>query len=334
MYKALIHSVLFIVQFNGQSTAGPVNDKAEYYLDSSKSSFGGAIEGAAVDQQGRLYAVNYQSATNKLASVSHDSRLLYEDPDPKSYLNGIRFVPNRFPGEPNAIALTVDVTNHKVLKLIKKGNKATGKVFCQDASMAQPNDLTLSRTGRIYLSGQKWQDTNQLGDGDIWMCTPDGKATLLDNKLYRTNGIELSPDETVLYVSEAQNTDGKVVSNKIWAYQVAKDTGVLGSKTLFVDFGQLDNTASIDVDGMRTDVDGNLFVTRNGGQQVVKFNRQGQPIVVIDAVIKSPTNLELAGVDGKTLFIVGRCPDKEELGCVTAWRNDVPGRAWKMLQAQ
>ena len=64
-----------------------------------------------------------------------------------------------------------------------------------------------------------------------------------------TNGIEVSPNGKILYVNETKQ-------RKIWAFKIGTD-GQL-SKTLFKEF------VDHGMDGMRCDIDGNLYVTRYG----------------------------------------------------------------------
>jgi SMP-30/Gluconolactonase/LRE-like region len=72
----------------------------------------------------------------------------------------------------------------------------------------------------------------------------------------RTNGIDLSPDEKTLYLTEANTVNGVRSNNVIWAYNVDIAAGTVWNKRLFVDFGTLDGTAMLDSDGMRTDTQG------------------------------------------------------------------------------
>jgi len=198
--------------------------------------------------------------------------------------------------------------------------------------MVQPNDLAITSDGRLYLSGQNFTNDNKVGDGDLWLCSPDGKATRL-GVFGRTNGVEVSPDEKTLYLSEAFNKGGKVVSNVVWQFDLDANTGEIANKRLFVDFAKLDGTQAIDVDGMRTDNSGNLFVARNGAGKIAKFSPKGILLANIALSFKGVTNLEFGGPDGKTMFAVGACADNAKKGCVDSFVNDVAGRAFTMLNA-
>lgn len=147
----------------------------------------------------------------------------------------------------------------------------------------------------------------------------------------RTNGIDLSPDESQLYVSESYNTGGTPVAQKIWVYDADVESGTISGKRLFADFSILDSSQSIDIDGMKTDMNGNLWVTRHGGRQVVVLSPDGLIIGRVRLTFPNPTNLEFGGSSGTTLFVVGKC-DGINSGCVDRLQVITPGRSWTNLQ--
>lgn len=155
---------------------------------------------------------------------------------------------------------------------------------------------------------------------------------MLLEQLGRTNGIELSVDETRLYVSESHNRGGTPYIQRIWVYDVNNE--LISNKQLFADFALIDNSVSVDIDGMRTDMLGNLYVTRNGGRSVTIFNPSGTVTGTIGLNFARPTNLEFGGPHGTTLFIVGSCEQDWPgyLGCVDQIQMTTPGRAWTNLQ--
>jgi sugar lactone lactonase YvrE len=105
---------------------------------------------------------------------------------------------------------------------------------------------------------------------------------------------------------------------------------------LLVDFGRLDGTSNVEIDGMRTDVTGALYVTRATRNEVVKLSPNGELLARIELTINTPRNLELGGADGKTLFVVGPCSLSSDssiiVGCVDKVTVPDPGRAWSELQ--
>ncbi|KAJ2589031.1 hypothetical protein H4R99_007606, partial [Coemansia sp. RSA 1722] len=96
--------------------------------------------------------------------------------------------------------------------------------------------------------------------------------------------------------------------------------GTISNKRVFVDFAQLGNTATTDVDGMRTDTEGNLYITRNGLGQVAVFSPSGELAMYITSPsIKDVANLEFGGEGGKDLYMVGMCSSDETKGCVDVY---------------
>lgn len=214
-----------------------------------------------------------------------------------------------------------DAANSRVLRVTKNGTKTDIDIFCTDPQILQPNDIALStkKDSLIFLSGQNFTaDTIDGVSGDLWTCEA-GKATQFDPAIlaaadiHRTNGIETSPDGKFLYLSSAKNVGGKVVSNQIFKFALDQHTGHLLKQkpTLFYDF--VDSPAT-DIDGMRADVAGNLFVTRNGDGKVVKISPDGKSLAeIVLRGMGGPSSLEFGGCDGSTLFAVGKCLIMQQL---------------------
>lgn len=300
------------------------------YITYENSQFGPTIEGASVNVEGDIFAVCYGNSETKyqLGQVYPLQRLFYSDTNRDSFFNGIRFL--------NSESAFVADKNHRVLKLnVGPGNVVlSSENFCSDPTMIEPNDLTVSVTGTIFTSGMNWIDDTDEFDGDIWSCHPNGTVQRLA-LLGRTNGIELSPDEEYLYVSESYNRAGVPIVQKIWKYKADVTQGTIGERELFADFEVLDNTTYADVDGMKTDVDGNLYVARytyNNRGHVTIFSSSGELIGKIFLSFPNPTNVEFGGPNGTTLYIVGQC-SQEGKGCVDRIEVSTPGRTWTNLQS-
>ncbi|CAG8644129.1 14079_t:CDS:2, partial [Ambispora leptoticha] len=292
---------------------------ATQLITNGTSQFGPLIEGAAVNEKGELYAVDFQYEVFQLGKAYPTQELFFRGEN-MSWFNSIRFLPSKNKNE--QIALTGDVQQHRVLKLVKSGKRIRQSVFCEDKRMVQPNDLAVTTSGRVYLSGQRFTNDTKIGDGDLWLC--DGKSTkaIRLGVFGRTNGIEVSPDEKYLYLSEAFNKNGIVISNKILRFKLDQETGMtIGKPDIFVDFAKLDQTQNIDIDGMRTDIRGNLYVTRNGGGEVKQFSPTGKLLATIKTSMRYVTNLEFGGQNGTDLYIVGKCECENPAGCVDVFKG-------------
>jgi signal peptidase len=106
-----------------------------------------------------------------------------------------------------------------------------------------------------------------------------------------TNGLDLSPDETTLYVSESD-------TRQVWAYRIRGHR--LTSSRLVIEFPQGD------VDGLRTDLDGRIYVARPGNGTIALIGSDGALVREITLRGKIPTNLTFGGEYGKTIFVTQR----------------------------
>ncbi|NBC88367.1 MAG: SMP-30/gluconolactonase/LRE family protein [Alphaproteobacteria bacterium] len=117
-----------------------------------------------------------------------------------------------------------------------------------------------------------------------------GSMTLIDDALERPNGIALSPDESVLYVSDS-------ATQRLWAYDLADD-GTASNRRLFADLA-IDG-GEWNVDGMRVDSEGRVYATCPEG--ICVLSPEGARVETLDMPVRS-TNLSWAGPDLSTLYI-------------------------------
>ena len=137
------------------------------------------------------------------------------------------------------------------------------------------NDLVADKKGGVYFTV-----------GGAYYVNAAGRVTSLGENI-RANGIMLSPDERVLYV-----TNG----GSILAFDVQADGGVINRR----DFAKLE--AGGNGDGMAIDAAGRLYVTSQPGVQV--FDRLGKYLGLIPTP-RNAISVAFAGRDKKTLYIVG-----------------------------
>lgn len=267
-----------------------------------EKSFTSGAEGPAVDKAGTLYAVNLQrQGTIGKISPTGEYSVLLELPN-GSIGNGIRF-------DSKGNMLIADYTNHNVLK-VAMANKQVS-VHANEPRMNQPNDVAIDSRDRVYASDPNWKEST----GRIWRIDPDGKVSILEDNMGTTNGIEVSPDGKTLYVNES-------IQRKVWAYDLSEQGTITNKRLLiqFPDFG---------MDGMRTDVDGNLYITRHGKGTVVKVAPNGTILKEIPMLGKSPSNIAFGGKDGRTAYVT-----IQDKGNIEQFRVDRPGREWQMQQGQ
>jgi sugar lactone lactonase YvrE len=117
-----------------------------------------------------------------------------------------------------------------------------------------PNDITVRSDGAFYFTDPPYginPGESELGFSGIYLYTGSGELLLLDKSLYRPNGIALSPDESILYASDAE-------VREIYTWEIDGDT--ILNKTLFASM-----TPSGYADGMKVDENGFLYATGPGG---------------------------------------------------------------------
>lgn len=161
------------------------------------------------------------------------------------------------------------------------------------------NDVVVTRDGRIYFAdgfggmlGRADDPSKEIETAGIYMIR-DGVVSRVLEVSPDANGLAFSPDETTLYVN---NSSGK----QIRSHDVAPDGSVSGGQM----FADLSAAAGVGVtDGMKVDVDGNLWASGPGGIHV--FSPTGGVL----AFIPTPgavANLVFGGADRKILYIASR----------------------------
>jgi len=259
------------------------------------------IEGPAVDAAGNLYVVNFQKSgtVGKLAAGASKSELFASLPA-GSIGNGIRF-------DRDGRMFIADFKKHNVW-VIERG-ETTLRVYFHSDQFHQPNDLAIAADGTLYASDPRFAAP---AGGQIWRITrgADGKGRgeVMSGarRLGVTNGIDLSPDGTTLYVSESN-------SRQVWAYQL--DGNRLLDPRLVKGF------PDFEVDGLRTDVDGRIYLARLSAGKIAVIASNGSLEREVPLLGKQPTNLSFGGADGRTVFVT-----QKDGRFIEAFRVERPGR--------
>lgn len=260
-------------------------------------SFPSGVEGPAVSSSGTLYAVNFEKPGTIGQVTPAGEASLFVTLPAGSVGNGIRF---NSKGE----MLIADYTKHNILKVDMATKEVS--VFAHNPKMSQPNDIAIDSKDRLYASDPNWK----ASAGRIWSIDTKGWFKLLDT-MGTANGIEVSPNDKLLYVNES-------VQRKVWVYDLSED-GDISNKRLFHEF------PDFGMDGMRCDVDGNLYISRHGKGTVAKLSPAGKLIEEITLIGKLPSNVAFGGTDGRTMYVT-----LQDKGNIESFRVDKPGREWNM----
>lgn len=160
-----------------------------------------------------------------------------------------------------------------------------------------PNDLDIDKAGNIYFTDPRYGKRKSMEmeiEGVYFqnLESNDGSKmkplVRLDADLVRPNGIVLSPDESILYVSD-------MPENYIYAYDVESPGKVTNKRV----FARLNDGKGGGSDGMCVDHQGRLYATGHG--KVWIFKPTGELAATIP-VGKQTVNVTF-GADNKTLYI-------------------------------
>jgi gluconolactonase len=210
--------------------------------------------------------------------------------------NGLGFTPNG-----DLYAVQVQRTRVGIIHPSTRAKTLTegfeGKPF------GRPNDLVVDQKGNVYFTDSGVNGALAAGSPEpakpaVYRISTTGEVKRLASDIERPNGIQLSPDDKVLYVA---NTGGE----HVLAYDLAAD-GSVGPKRLFAKLEGSEKTANgvnSGADGLAVDAQGRVYAVANTGIQV--FSPSGEALGNI-TLPKKPQNIAFAGTDKKTLYAVGR----------------------------
>ena len=149
----------------------------------------------------------------------------------------------------------------------------------------KPNDLVVDRSGGVYFTLTR--------AGQIAYISPDGESSIAAEGIETANGIILSPDETVLYTSEA-------APKRVVAFDVEAG-GKLTKRRVFATM-EGEPAESKAADGMTIDRAGNVYCA--GPTDIWVWNPDGELIEKI-ACPERPVNLTFGGTDLRDLYVTG-----------------------------
>ena len=156
-----------------------------------------------------------------------------------------------------------------------------------------PNDVVLGPDGAMYFTDPTLDlvqgEKQELAYQGIFRMDDSGKLTLLATDMKVPNGIAFSPDGKRLYVNDTK-------SREIRVYDFIR--GELKNGRLFAKEGP----GRGGPDGMKVDVEGNVWVTGLGG--VLVFDSSGKHVGTI-GLIEPAANFAWGDADFSTLYFCG-----------------------------
>lgn len=163
------------------------------------------------------------------------------------------------------------------------------------ASGFRGNDLVVRHDGSLYVTNPGWNGTDP---SQVWYISPKGEKKVVDTGLKFSNGLTVSPDQTLLYVADSR-------SHWVYSYQIQPD-GSLAHKQRYYHLHMPDTADDSGADGLRVDRDGRLYVATRLGIQVC--DQAGRVNCIIPTPNGKVSNFTFGGADLTTLFAT--CGDK------------------------
>jgi gluconolactonase len=164
-----------------------------------------------------------------------------------------------------------------------------------DRHFNSPNDLAVARDGQVYFSDPRYvgNEPRELDFEGVFLLTLEGFAIRMDLDVSKPNGLAISPDGKILYVSDNGSRRRALIAARIG------DQGKVSHPRVLHDFGNQRG-----IDGMTVTTDGRIVAAAGGGDKAgaYVFSPDGKLLEVIPTP-ESPANVEFAGDDGKTLYI-------------------------------
>lgn len=170
----------------------------------------------------------------------------------------------------------------------------------QGRRLNRPNDVVVKSDGTIYFT-DPWTSPTAPEQWDlpfsgVYRITPDlGTLSLLSDDFVLPNGLAFSPDESILYINDTRR-------GHIRAFELLP-SGMLAKHTDRV-FADLRGDDPGVPDGMKVDVEGNVYCGGAGGIWVI--SPAGKKLGRIVHGAPATTNIAFGGDDWQTLYFTSR----------------------------
>jgi len=189
--------------------------------------------------------------------------------------------------------------NRRVIRVNPHGDTTVLADRYEGRRLNSPNDLVFRSDGTLYftdppfgLPGVFDDPAKELPFSGIFRAR-GGEVTLVSDELAGPNGIAFSPDERLLYVGN-WDPSAKVVMR----YEIGADGHPAGAGEVLHDMTAAPGDDAID--GIKVDVEGNLYVCGPGGVWVLSPDGEKLGLVQLP---EAPHNLAWGDRDGRSLYV-------------------------------
>jgi gluconolactonase len=186
---------------------------------------------------------------------------------------------------------TCESRARRVVREDKKGRLEVVAERWQGKRLNAPNDIVVRKDGEVYFTDPAFgreQDTRELDFYGVYRIPRKGAMEVIAKPKGRPNGIALSPNGRVLYVS---NSDERNVR----AYDLDKNGAASNERVL------IERIAGVP-DGMRTSEDGNLYIAANA---ILVYSPEGK-LLNTYTLPEKPSNCAFGDGDLQSLYVTAR----------------------------
>ncbi len=186
---------------------------------------------------------------------------------------------------------TCETHSRRVTRTDKKGKIEVLAERWQGKRLNAPNDIVVRRDGEIYFTDPAFgnqQDSRDLDFYGVFHLSRRGEMEVVARPKGRPNGIALSPNGRILYVT---NSDDRNVR----AYDLDKNGAASNERVVVPRIEGIP-------DGIRVDENGNLYVA---AAKLEVYSAEGKPLGEVH-LVETPSNCAFGDADLETLYITAR----------------------------
>ena len=186
---------------------------------------------------------------------------------------------------------TCETRSRRVTRTAKNGQIETIAAEWDGKKLNAPSGIAISKSDHVYFTDPAFggqQDLRELDFYGVYHVPPKGPMKLAAKWTTRPNGIALSPNGRILYVSAPDE-------HLIRAYDIDRE-GDVSNERVFA--SKIDGVPG----GLHVDEKGDLYVAANG---ILVFHQDGKYSAAI-SMHERPSNCAFGYPDAMTLFVTAQ----------------------------
>ncbi len=194
-------------------------------------------EGPAVNEKGEVFFTDIPNSRIHKIALDGSVTLFASD---TGKANGMQF-------GPDGRLYACSNGNRQIVAYDEEANKTV------IAGGFGSNDIAITHSGLIYVTEPR--------EKRVWLVRPGGEKQIVDEGISFPNGVNLSPDQRLLYVADMHG-------QTVYSFLI-QENGTLAHKQKLFHLQLKDGSGRTNADGMVVDVKGQTFVTTEMGVQIV-----------------------------------------------------------------